>query len=64
MLARYMVPLEIAGVLLLIAMVGAVAVARKRIPVTEAGALAPPAERPLGQSGREAEPFVPELKKV
>ena len=64
LLSRYMIPLEIAGVLLLIGMVGAVAVARKHVPPTEAGVPGPPAERPLGQAGREAAPFTPELKKV
>ena len=48
----------------LIGMVGAVAMARRRIPVSAADALAPPDERPLGRDGREAAPFAPELKKV
>ena len=64
LLSRYMVPLEIAGVLLLIAMVGAVAVARKHLPATELDVLAPPIERPLGEAGRQAKPFLPELRKV
>jgi NADH-quinone oxidoreductase subunit J len=64
LLSRYMVPLELAGVLLLLAMVGAVAMARKRIPPTEADAFAPSLEQPLGEAGRQAPPFSPELKKV
>jgi NADH-quinone oxidoreductase subunit J len=62
-LGPYIVPLEVAGVLLLVAMIGALAVARKKIPV-DMTALSPDADRPLGQSGREAPPFSPELKEV
>ena len=62
-LGPYIVPLEVAGVLLLVAMVGALAVARKKVPV-DMTALSPDADRPLGQSGREAPPFSPELKEV
>jgi len=51
-------------VLLLVAMVGAVAMARKRIPTTEADALAADTEQPLGEVGKRAAPFIPELKKV
>ncbi len=53
MLAQYMVSLEIAGVLLLAAMIGAIAVTRKRVPSeTEAvDSVAP------GKRGREAAPF-------
>jgi NADH-quinone oxidoreductase subunit J len=64
LLSRYMVPLEFAGVLLFIAMVGAVAVARKHVPATEPDVTAPPTERPPGEAGRQAKPFLPELKKV
>ena len=49
----YVVGVELAGVLLLIAMVGAIALARKRTPVEDAGP--PPA--PLGEVGRTAAPF-------
>jgi len=52
-MTKQVVTLELAGLLLLISMVGAIALSRKRLPVeTEA---TPP--KPLGQVGREAEPF-------
>ncbi len=51
-MTRYPVALEIGGVLLLISMVGAVALSRKRVP-TESGRQAPS----LGQIGKEVEPF-------
>jgi NADH-quinone oxidoreductase subunit J len=53
MLTRYLVALEIAGVLLLVAMIGAIAVSRKRVPSDE------PAGRevPLGKVGREVAPY-------
>lgn len=54
-MTRYVVALEIAGALLLIAMVGAIALSRKPVPIERApGAAAP---KPLGQVGREVEPF-------
>jgi NADH-quinone oxidoreductase subunit J len=52
MFSQYTVVVELAGLLLLIAMVGAIAISRKRVPVEEGGA--PP---PLGQIGRDAPPF-------
>jgi NADH-quinone oxidoreductase subunit J len=52
-MTKHVVVLEISGLLLLISMIGAIALARKKVP-TEA--FAPPA-RPLGQSGREVEPY-------
>ncbi|MCG3136755.1 MAG: hypothetical protein HJJLKODD_00591 [Phycisphaerae bacterium] len=53
-MTRYMVVLQAAGILLLLALVGAVAIVRKRYPHLET------VERPLpaiGQAGREAAPF-------
>jgi NADH-quinone oxidoreductase subunit J len=52
-MTRYPVALELAGVLLLVSMVGAVALARKRVPA-EGGQ--PTAPR-LGEIGKEVEPF-------
>ena len=53
MLSQYVVALEIAGVLLLVAMVGAIAMARKRVPRD-----VPAAPMPLpGQIGKEVPPF-------
>ncbi len=52
-MTRYVVALEIAGVLLLISMVGAIALSRKKTPVE--AIKAPP--KPLGQIGREVEPY-------
>jgi NADH-quinone oxidoreductase subunit J len=49
---RYVVVLEIAGVLLLVSMVGAIALSRKRI---DSEVHWP--RRPLGQIGKEVEPF-------
>ena len=53
MLTQYVVSLEIAGVLLLVAMIGAIAVSKKRVPTDEA---APP-RRPPGEIGREVAPY-------
>ncbi len=53
LLTKYIVVLEIAGVLLLVSMVGAVALSRKKIPVEGHGL----PTRPLGQIGKEVEPF-------
>lgn len=53
MLTQYVVSLEIAGVLLLVAMVGAIAVSKKRVPTDEAA----PRRRPPGEIGREVAPF-------
>lgn len=52
-MTTYVVVLEVAGVLLLIAMIGAIAMSRKRVP--SEGVSAPAV--PLGQVGREVEPF-------
>jgi len=52
-MTRYVVALEIGGVLLLIAMVGAVALSRKRVPVE--GVFEP--SRPPGEAGREVPPY-------
>ncbi|MCK6464912.1 MAG: NADH-quinone oxidoreductase subunit J [Phycisphaerae bacterium] len=52
-MTRYMVALQLSGLLLLIAMVGAVAMSRKRVP--QEGAVSPRA--PLGQAGREVPPY-------
>mgnify|MGYP005840892009 CR=1 FL=1 len=54
LLTRYAVAIEVAGVLLLVAMVGAIWLARRPIPVDAAGATT---EKPLGQIGREVPPF-------
>ncbi len=53
LMTRYVVALEIAGLLLLIAMIGAIALSRKKVPA-DAG-VEPP--RKLGQVGKEVEPF-------
>lgn len=53
MLTQYVVSLEIAGVLLLVAMVGAIVVSKKRVPADEAAA----PRRPPGEIGREVAPF-------
>lgn len=52
-MTKYVVALEIAGILLLVSMVGAIGLSRKKVP-TEV-LTAPP--RPLGQVGREVEPY-------
>ncbi len=58
MLTRYVIALELAGVLLLVAMVGGIAVARKRIADERLAPLpGAKAEPPLGQIGREMPPF-------
>jgi NADH-quinone oxidoreductase subunit J len=54
-MTRYVVALEIAGVLLLIAMIGAIALSRKPVPTERIADEATP--KPLGQVGREVEPF-------
>ena len=51
-MTRYVVALELAGVLLLVAMLGAVALSRKRIPSSAADE-----RRPIGEIGKEVEPF-------
>jgi NADH-quinone oxidoreductase subunit J len=54
-MTKYVVALEIAGVLLLVAMVGAIALSRKKVPVAEAVFTTAP--KPIGQIGREVEPY-------
>lgn len=51
-MTRFVVALEIAGVLLLVAMVGAVALSRKHVPSSET---AP--RQPLGEVGKKVKPF-------
>jgi NADH-quinone oxidoreductase subunit J len=53
LLTRYVVAIEVAGVLLLVAMIGAVWVARRHVP----GPPDRPPARPPGQIGREVRPF-------
>ena len=53
LLTNYVITLEVAGVLLLVALIGAIAIARKRVPAEELGGH----DKPLGQVGREAPPF-------
>lgn len=53
LLSQYVVALEIAGVLLLVAMVGAIAMAKKRIPCDVP--IAPPP--PPGEIGKQVAPF-------
>ena len=53
LMTKYVVALEMAGVLLLVSMVGAIGMARKR--VADDGWRGTP--RPLGEVGKEAEPF-------
>jgi NADH-quinone oxidoreductase subunit J len=52
-MTKYVVVLELAGVLLLISMIGAIALSRKDVPVETFAA----AGRPLGQIGREVPPY-------
>lgn len=52
-MTKYVVALELAGILLLISMVGAIALSRKRITSD----LVRTARRALGQIGKEVEPF-------
>lgn len=53
LLSQYVVALEIAGVLLLVAMIGAIALARKRVPCDVP--VAP--EAPVGELGKQVPPF-------
>ncbi len=50
---KFVVTVELAGVLLLVAMVGAIAIARKQVPVEHVG----PPPPPPGRIGREVPPF-------
>ncbi len=52
-MTRYVVALEIAGVLLLVAMIGAIAMCKKPVPL--GGVFA--AQKPLGQVGKEVPPY-------
>ena len=52
-MTNHVVALEVAGLLLLISMIGAIAMSRKKLP-TE-GFIAP--RKPLGQIGKEVEPY-------
>lgn len=52
-MTKYVVALQIAGILLLISMVGAIAMSRKKVPLE--GHAAP--SKPLGQVGREVPPY-------
>lgn len=51
-MTKYVVALQIGGVLLLISMVGAIAMSRKKIPVENAAPT-----QPLGQIGKEVSPW-------
>lgn len=53
MMTHYIVALELAGLLLLIAMIGAIAMSKKRVPVDQTEVPA----APPGQIGREVPPF-------
>lgn len=53
LLSKYVVVVELSGVLLLVAMIGAIALSRKKVPVE--GFRSPP--KPLGQVGKEVAPF-------
>jgi len=53
LMTNHVVALEVAGVLLLISMIGAIAMSRKRLPTD--GFVAP--RKPLGQIGKEVEPY-------
>ncbi len=52
-MTKYVVVLEISGILLLVSMVGAIALSRKRVPMEGYRPTAPP----LGQIGKEVEPY-------
>ncbi|MGB0716301.1 MAG: NADH-quinone oxidoreductase subunit J [Phycisphaerae bacterium] len=52
-LTQYVVALELAGILLLVSMVGAIAVSRKRVSFE--GPM--PEQQPIGQAGKEVKPF-------
>jgi len=53
LMTKYVVVLELAGLLLLIAMIGAIALSKKQVPVENWQQ----PRRPLGEAGREVEPF-------
>jgi len=52
-MTKYVVVLELSGVLLLVAMIGAIAMSRKPVPLDPYRA----PHRPLGEIGKEVEPF-------
>ena len=52
-MTRHVVALEVAGVLLLVSMIGALAMSKKKVP---GDGFSPPA-KPIGQIGREVEPY-------
>lgn len=53
MFGPYLIVVELSGILLLIAMVGAIAISRKQVPIEDTGE----PRLPVGQIGREAPPF-------
>ncbi len=58
LMTRYAVAVEVAGVLLLVAMIGAIAISQKRIGVEDlTRSERNRREEPLGRTGREAPPF-------
>ena len=56
MFGSYVVVVQLAGLLLLIAMVGAIAIARKRVPIEETGPPPPPPPRPSDGTSEPPEP--------
>lgn len=58
LMTRYVVAVELSGLLLLIAMVGAIALARKRLPPGQEYAMVGPGnEWPVGHVGRHVDPY-------
>ena len=53
LMTKYVVALELAGLLLLIAMIGAIALSKKQVPVESWQQ----PRRPAGEAGRGVEPF-------
>jgi len=53
LMTKYAISVELAAILLMVAMIGAIAVARKQIPQADEMTL----RRPLGAAGREAKPY-------
>lgn len=52
-MTRYVVALEITGVLLLVAMIGAIAMSKKKVPAGKIRTV----EKPIGQVGKEVAPY-------
>jgi NADH-quinone oxidoreductase subunit J len=52
-MTRYVVALEITGVLLLVAMIGAIAMSKKKVPTSRLRTV----EKPIGQVGKEVPPY-------